>query len=311
MVGRSAVSMLSFTSTGPAVQRPAGPAVAGLGVPLPGLLERRVVAGAHRGDQPVHLVHAGQRPLDLLHGALPGHPSSLSPGRSRQPLEGGREWEVLTVHGASRPPYCVGHDRRRHAPRPAHPARATRTAPSPACRSSRSTGRRPSRASTRRPSSASPASTRSPAASTRRCTPAGRGRCGSTPASAPPRSPTSATTSWSRTAPAGLSVAFDLPTQMGYDSDDADRARRGRQGRRRDRLDRRHAAAVRRHPARRGVHVDDDQRARRAAAAALPARRRGAGRRRRQAHRHDPERRAQGVHRPRHLHLPAAASRCG
>ena len=44
-----------------------------------------------------------------------------------------------------------------------------------------------------------------------------------------------------------------------------------------------------------------------AAAAAVPARRRGAGRPRRQAHRHDPERRAQGVHRPRHLHLPAAA----
>ena len=29
----------------------------------------------------------------------------------------------------------------------------------------------------------------------------------------------------------GLSVAFDLPTQMGYDSDAPDRARRGRQGR--------------------------------------------------------------------------------
>ena len=35
----------------------------------------------------------------------------------------------------------------------------------------------------------------------------------------------------------GLSVAFDLPTQMGYDSDDPMAARRGRQGRRRDRLD--------------------------------------------------------------------------
>ena len=41
-----------------------------------------------------------------------------------------------------------------------------------------------------------------------------------------------------------------------------DRARRGRQGRRGDRLDRRHAAAVRRHPAGQGLHVDDDQRAR-------------------------------------------------
>ena len=105
----------------------------------------------------------------------------------------------------------------------------------------------------------------------------------------------------------GLSVAFDLPTQMGYDSDDPRGARRGRQGRRRDRLGRRHAHAVRRHPARRGVDVDDDQRAGRAAAAALPAGRRGAGRRPGAADRHDPERRAQGVHRPRHLHLPAAA----
>ena len=30
-----------------------------------------------------------------------------------------------------------------------------------------------------------------------------------------------------------------------------------------------------------------------------------------EAHRHDPERRPQGVHRPRHLHLPAEGSRCG
>ena len=36
---------------------------------------------------------------------------------------------------------------------------------------------------------------------------------------------------------AGLSVAFDLPTQMGYDSD-APLARRGGQGQRGDRLDR-------------------------------------------------------------------------
>ncbi|CAG6395573.1 hypothetical protein SCOCK_330084 [Actinacidiphila cocklensis] len=87
----------------------------------------------------------------------------------------------------------------------------------------------------------------------------------------------------------------------------AHRARRGRQGRRRHRLDRRHAGALRRHPAGQGVHVDDDQRARRAAAAALPARRRGAGSVRRPADRHDPERRAEGVHRAGHVHLPAEA----
>ena len=65
-----------------------------------------------------------------------------------------------------------------------------------------------------------------------------------------------------RRARPGLSVAFDLPTQMGYDSDAPDRARRGRQGRGGDRLDRGHAAAVRRHPAGQGVDLDDDQRAR-------------------------------------------------
>ena len=35
----------------------------------------------------------------------------------------------------------------------------------------------------------------------------------------------------------GLSVAFDLPTQTGYDSDHPLAARRGRQGRRADHLD--------------------------------------------------------------------------
>ena len=39
----------------------------------------------------------------------------------------------------------------------------------------------------------------------------------------------------------GLSVAFDLPTQTGYDSDHPLAARRGRQGRRADRPHRRHA----------------------------------------------------------------------
>ena len=85
----------------------------------------------------------------------------------------------------------------------------------------------------------------------------------------------------------------------------ADRARRGRQGRGRHRLDRRHAHPVRRAAARRGLHLDDDQRARLGAPAALPAGRGGARDPRRQAHRDHPERRAQGVHRARHLHLPA------
>ena len=78
----------------------------------------------------------------------------------------------------------------------------------------------------------------------------------------------------------GLSVAFDLPTQLGYDSDDPLAAGEvGRTGRR-DRLARRHGGAPRRDPARRGLDLDDDQRAGRAPAPALRARRRGAGRRR-------------------------------
>ena len=86
--------------------------------------------------------------------------------------------------------------------------------------------------------------------------------------------------------------------------------RRGRPHRRRDRHDRRHAHRLRRDPARSGLDVDDDQRARRVPAAALRARRRGAGRALRAAARHDPERRAQGVHRARQLHLPAGRRRC-
>ena len=83
--------------------------------------------------------------------------------------------------------------------------------------------------------------------------------------------------------------------------------RRGRPHGRRDRHDRRHAHGVRRHPAGPGLDVDDDQRAGRVPAAALRARRRGAGRAERAAARHDAERRAQGVHRARELHLPAGA----
>ena len=80
---------------------------------------------------------------------------------------------------------------------------------------------------------------------------------------------------------AGLSIAFDLPTQLGYDSDDP-RARGevGRTGVAIDSIDDMRIAP-RRHPARPGLDVDDDQRAGGAAAAALRARRRGTGRRRR------------------------------
>ncbi len=70
---------------------------------------------------------------------------------------------------------------------------------------------------------------------------------------------------------AGLSVAFDLPTQMGYDSDAPVAAGEvGKVGVAIDSLE-----DMRRlfdgHPAGRGLHLDDDQRAGCRAAAALPA----------------------------------------
>ena len=67
----------------------------------------------------------------------------------------------------------------------------------------------------------------------------------------------------------GLSVAFDLPTQTGYDPDARARPGRGRQGRRLDRPQGRHAHAARRHPAGRDEHLDDDQRHGRLAARPL------------------------------------------
>ena len=85
-----------------------------------------------------------------------------------------------------------------------------------------------------------PGSSRSPAASSRRCTAAASGRCASTPASRPPPRPTSASGTCSAQGQTGLSVAFDLPTQMGYDSRRARGAGRGRPGRRADRLARGH-----------------------------------------------------------------------
>ena len=103
----------------------------------------------------------------------------------------------------------------------------------------------------------------------------------------------------------GLSVAFDLATHRGYDSDHPRVAGRRRHGGRGHRLDPRHAPAVRPHPARPDERVDDDERRRAPGARAVRPGRRGAGREARPARRHDPERRAQGVHGPQHLHLPA------
>ena len=82
---------------------------------------------------------------------------------------------------------------------------------------------------------------------------------------------------------------------------------RGRPHRRPDRHDRGHADLLRPDLARRRLDLDDDQRARRDPAAALRTGRRGAGRPVEGAARHGPERRAEGVHLARQLHLPARA----
>ncbi len=105
----------------------------------------------------------------------------------------------------------------------------------------------------------------------------------------------------------GLSVAFDLPTQIGYDSDRAHRPRRGGPRGRGHRLDRGHAAAVRRHPPGPGDDLDDDQCHGGHSPVALPGGGRGAGGFVGQGRRHGAERHPEGVRGPRHLHLSARA----
>ncbi len=64
-----------------------------------------------------------------------------------------------------------------------------------------------------------PANIPSPVGSIRTCIAAASGPCASTPASGPPKKATAATAICCRKGITGLSVAFDLPTQMGMDSD--------------------------------------------------------------------------------------------
>ena len=61
----------------------------------------------------------------------------------------------------------------------------------------------------------------------------------------------------------GLSIAYDMPTLYGYDTDDAGGRGRVRDVRRGREQPRRHGAAARRAAARPGQHLDDDQLARR------------------------------------------------
>ena len=163
-------------------------------------------------------------------------------------------------------------------------------------------------ASTRTATSAGRASTRSPAASSRRCTAAGFWTMRQYAGFATAAETNERFRYLLEQGQTGLSVAFDLPTQMGYDSDAPEADGRGRPGRRPDQLAwptwRRCSTGI---PLERGQHVDDDQRDR--GDPARPVRRRGraAGRRRASVSRHDPERHPQGVHRPRDVHLPAPA----
>ena len=124
--------------------------------------------------------------------------------------------------------------------------------------------------------SAIPASSRSRAACSRRCTAAASGPCASTPASAPRRRRTDGFALLLDAGQTGLSVAFDLPTQMGIDSD-SPRAlgEVGRVGVAIDTVEDMHALLAE-HPAREGVDVDDDQRDGVDAARDVHRRRRGA-----------------------------------
>ena len=108
----------------------------------------------------------------------------------------------------------------------------------------------------------------------------------------------------------GLSIAFDLATHRGYDSDhprvsgDVGMAGVAIE------LDLRHADVVLRHPARPDDGVDDHERRGAADHGALHRRGRGAGRDAGKTRRHHPERHPQGVHGPQHLHLSARTERC-
>ena len=103
----------------------------------------------------------------------------------------------------------------------------------------------------------------------------------------------------------GLSIAFDLATHRGYDSDHPRVAGDvGMAGVAID-FDLRHAHAVFRHPARPDDRVDDHERRGAAGHGALYRRRRGTGREAGTARRHDPERHPQRVHGAQHLHLSA------
>ena len=142
-------------------------------------------------------------------------------GRARRPAPGGR----VTRRGRPRDPprrpgaRALARDDAPEGRRGARPNGASASRRPRASRSGTSTPRPTPPASTRSATSAGRASRRSPAASRRRCTAAASGRCASTPASRPPQETNRRFRYLLEQGQTGLSVAFDLPTQMGYDSD--------------------------------------------------------------------------------------------
>ena len=151
--------------------------------------------------------------------------------------------------------------------------------------------------STTSATSASRASSRSRAACTRRCTAAASGRCASSRASAARAQTNERFKFLLEHGQTGLSIAFDFPTLMGYDSDhpSAASARSGRSASRSP------ACAdmetlIDGIPMERGLDLDDDQRAGADPARVLHRLRREPGRRPDGAARHGAERHPQGVH---------------
>ncbi len=175
-----------------------------------------------------------------------------------------------------------------------------------ASRSSRSTPRPTSRGS-RRVDTLPGLRSRSCAACAPRCTPTARGRSASTPASPPPRSRTPSTGANLAAGQMGLSVAFDLATHRGYDSDHPRVV--GDVGKAGVAIDSVEDMKILFD----GIPLDKMSVSMTMNGAVLPvlasfivaAEEQGvdAG----AAHRDHPERHPQGVHGPQHLHLPARA----
>ena len=142
------------------------------------------------------------------------------------------------------------------------------------------------------------ASSRSPAGSTRRGTAGGPGRSASSPGFGNAEQTNERYRMILNRGGGGLSVAFDMPTLMGRDSDD--RKSLGEVGHCGVAID--SAADMDRlfddDPARGRHHVDDDQRPGRPGLLHDARRGRAPGRRHRQAQRHPADRHLQGVHRP-------------